>query len=113
MTNEIFNIQNACDELKIGKEIYLRIIGRAIEQTQKDIEALRVAQLNSDIDQIQEIAHRFKGDYANLRIDQLSTIANQLSILVKENYDGVRALVLIEEFAQAFDQVKQFIQGQD
>lgn len=111
--DEVFSIQSACDKLKIRKEIYLRIVRRAIEQTQKDIEDLRVAQLNSDIDKIQEIAHRFKGDYANLRIDQLSIIANQLGVLVKENYDEERALVLIEEFAQAFDQVEKFIQGQD
>ena len=75
MTEDTFNIQTACNELKINKEIYLRIVLRAVEQTTTDIAALGQAHQVDDVTAIQAIAHRLKGDYANLRVERLTALA--------------------------------------
>ena len=113
MPDEIVDIQRACDELKIGKEIYLRIARRALDQTGNDIGSLRLAHQSSDIDQIKAIAHKLKGDYGNLRIDSLSCIARKLDALAKDNYDGESAAALIEEFVMIADQITKFLHEQD
>ena len=102
MEEELFNIQQACGELKIGEDIYLRIVSRAIEQTREDLERLCQAHQQNGIEEIQAIAHRLKGDYANLRINCLSDIANRLNLLSKHGYDHSAAENLINELKSVF-----------
>ena len=109
MAEEQFNIFTASEELKIPKEIYLRIVVKAIEQTEKDLLVLRSAHERNDIETVQAISHRLKGDYANLRVTILSVIAAQLNVLAKGNYDCDQALNLIAEFSKAFEDFKRVI----
>jgi len=110
MAEECFDIARACEELKIDKTIYLRIVFRAIDQTLNDLKQLHQANQDGDIASVQAISHRLKGDYANLRINHLSDIARQLNILAKENYNAQEAAVLIEQFENVFEKMKIVLQ---
>lgn len=106
--DEIFNIFKACEALKINKEIYLRILSKAIDQTKNDIEQLKQAHQSNDISTVQAIAHRLKGDYANLRIEKLSEIAARLNFLARgEKYNSEQAAMFINEFDSVFQGIKE------
>jgi len=105
-----FDVQCACDALKISEAIYLKIVARAIEQTSLDLVALKQAYESSDLQSLQAISHRLKGDYANLRADLLSQIARHLNDLSRGDYRPEQAGVLIHEFEEAFQQFKVFIE---
>jgi len=111
MTETHFNIDEACAELKIGREIYLRIMKRALEQTRGDIEKLHAAHAANDIAVVQSVAHRLKGDYANLRIRTLSAEANTLNLLAKGEYEPQKALELIHAIETVFKELSLFIEG--
>lgn len=106
-----FSVYKACDELKINKEIYLRIVMKAFEQTAADLLKLHTAHAANDIPAIQAIAHRLKGDYANLRMKALSDAAAELNMLAKTEYNATRALELIEQFHVVFEEMKLAIEG--
>lgn len=101
-----FSIETACEELKIKKEIYVRIAARALEQTPADVAELQRAHDAQDIDTVQTISHRLKGDFANLRMKALSAAAGELNAMAKAEYDTVRALELIQGFHGLIDEVK-------
>lgn len=107
---EAFNIQNACAELKIGEDTYLRIMRRAFTQTDNDLEELKKAYQKEDLEGIQAISHRLKGDYANLRVERLAVIAKALSDLLKASYDHQKSGELIEDFSEHYLIVKDFVQ---
>lgn len=104
------DIQYACEALRISEEIYIRIALKAIVQTQNDLNDLKRCCQENDVQNLQAISHRLKGDFANLRIDVLSGIAKQLNDLVKEGYHSEQAEKLVSEFEQAFHQVRACIE---
>ncbi|MEW5894542.1 MAG: Hpt domain-containing protein [Candidatus Omnitrophota bacterium] len=110
---ELINIEGACEQLKISREIYLRILFKAVEQTRQDLDRLQKACEQNDINTIQAIAHRLKGDYANLRIEQLSGIANGLNMLAKHEYDSLQAKILIDQFKVSFEHVASLLSEQN
>ena len=112
MEEFLFDIRKACEELKITKDIYLRITVSAIEQTTNDVARLREAFSANNMDEICVIAHRLKGDYANLRVTVLSEIATQLNVLVKGEYDSQMVYNLIERFSEAFQRYQQQIKSE-
>lgn len=113
MEDAAVDIQRACDELKISKEIYLRIALKAVEQTAEELDDLRQAHLSSDIEKLKAMAHRFKGDYANLRIGVLSESAVKLEESVRNNDDWENSSALIEQFITIFQRVKEFLEAQN
>ena len=113
MSDDIFDLKLACDALNIPKPIYLRILAKAIPQTITDLGDLRAAFQKNDIITVAAIAHRLKGDYANLRIDVLSVLAKQLNELTKKDYTCEKALEIIQEIEKVFFEVKTFFENID
>lgn len=102
-----FDANVNCADLKISKEIYLRILGKAIVQTESDIESLRAALEKRDYDTIQTISHRLKGDYDNLRVTQLAQIARMMNNMMKAGEkDEARLKVLWEDIGACFSELK-------
>ncbi len=93
--------QNA-ESLKIPKDIYLRILGKAVAQTQIDIKDLETALPFSDFEKIQSISHRWKGDYDNMRITALAMVARQLNLEVKAGRDKDKIIAFLTEFKDIF-----------
>ncbi len=97
--------QNA-ETLKIPKHIYLRILGKAVLQTQTDMKDMHAALPFSNYDIIQSISHRWKGDYDNMRITSLSVIAKELNQEVKAGRDKDKIVQLISQFGEVFLQLE-------
>lgn len=94
------DLNAAC--LKIPKDIYLRILSKAVAQTQVDIRDLEAALPVNDMDKVQSISHRWKGDYDNMRVSVLSAIAKKLNEEVKTTRDKDNILALLGEFRAQF-----------
>lgn len=97
--------QNA-QSLKIPKEIYLRILGKAVAQTQADIKDMEAALPVGDFEKIQSISHRLKGDYDNMRITTLSAIVKKLNEEVKAGRDKEKMSGLLAQFKNDFAQLE-------
>jgi len=106
MTDPIFDTTRASAELKIKPEIYVRILNNALKQTDGDLENLKQAHAQNNVDQVQAISHRLKGDYANLRIQPLSEVAARLNVLAKGEYQPDQGARLIQEFADIYNRIK-------
>ncbi len=93
--------------LHIPPEIYLKILNKAIGQTQKDLADLESALPVGNFDVIQSISHRLKGDYDNLRITLVSDVARELNQVVKEKQDKDQLMALIARLQSNFAVLKQ------
>ncbi len=91
-------------ELSITKEIYLRILKKAIAQASEDVETLQTAIHDNNAEQAQTISHRFKGDFANLRIDEISGPAKMINDIAKT---GCINDVVKESFQKIQDTIEQ------
>ncbi len=100
--NMILTVEQNAESLKIPKDIYLRILNRAVEQTQKDITDIEAALPFSDFDKIQSISHRWKGDYDNMRIASLAMVARTLNQEVKTNRDKEKIVGFLTQFKNMF-----------
>ena len=98
----ILNPQQNADSLKIPKDIYLRILGKAVSQTQVDIKDMETALPIADFDKIQSISHRWKGDYDNMRITTLSMVARALNQEVKASRDKEKIIAFLTQFKNMF-----------
>jgi HPt (histidine-containing phosphotransfer) domain-containing protein len=97
--------------LKIPKEAYIRILGKAVAQTQEDIHQLEAALPVGDFEKIQAIAHRLKGDYDNMRIPALSLIARQMNELAKTTRDKSAINDLLTKFKDLFLKLQKSLEG--
>src|SRR3990167_7988320 len=84
--------------LHISEEIYVRILGKAVDQTTRDVTELETAIPIDDFEKIRAIAHRLKGDYDNMRISPLSSIAKEINEIAKTSKDKERMLRLLVDF---------------
>lgn len=98
----ILTAQQNAESLKIPKDIYLRILTKAVEQTQKDIKAIEEALPFSDFEKIQSISHRWKGDYDNMRITSLAMVARTLNQEVKVSRDKEKIIAFLTQFKNMF-----------
>ncbi len=96
--------------LKISKEIYLRILDKALGQTQKDILDLEAALPIADFSKVESIAHRWKGDYDNMRLTVLSSIARKINEIAKTTQDKEKLTQLISEFKIYYQQLQKFME---
>ena len=106
----IFNLEKNSQELKITIDIYRKILSSAIEQTQYDISDIENALADAKFEKIAEISHRIKGDYGNMRIEQLSSLARKMQQVSKEDKDKEQLLMLTNEFKNFFSQLKTILQ---
>ncbi len=97
----------ACQELKIPKNIYLKILGRAIEQSGTDLNGLVEAFQTNAVERVQALSHKIKGDYGNLRVKPISETAKQLNDLARDAYDTTKAEPLVETLQQQFQTLKE------
>ena len=104
------NFEENSAALKISKDIYLRILAKAIEQTEKDLPELEGWLAEGQFDKVQTLSHRLKGDFGNLRIMLLSDVAKQLNELSKTTKDKTQAGQLFNAFKDSFQQLKQLYQ---
>ena len=107
----VIDIEQNAASLKIPKEIYVRILLKAIEQTQGDVAQCENAVCTGDFDVVQSIAHRLKGDYANMRIETLSGIARQMNEIAKTDKDKEKLTALLQQFKNIFVQVQEHVHG--
>jgi len=102
----ILNPQENSDSLKIPKDIYLRILGKAVSQTQTDIKDFETALPVADFDKIQSISHRWKGDYDNMRVTTLAMIAREMNLEVKNGRDKEKIAQSLVKFKNIFVQLE-------
>ncbi len=98
--------QANAESLKIPKDIYLRILSKAVAQTQIDIKQVEEALPFSDLEKIQSISHRWKGDYDNMRITTLAMIARALNQEVKTSRDKEKIFAFLKQFKDVFFQIE-------
>jgi hypothetical protein len=102
------NLDEISKSLSISREIYLRILSKAINQTLGDFAAMERAWEISDINTIQSISHRWKGDFSNLRLTEIALIAKEMNDLAKANENTERMKMLYLSFKNLFEQLKIF-----
>ncbi len=91
------DVSHACAQLKIPQEIYLRILVRAVEHTAVDLSELEQAVVHDNIATVQAVSHRLKGDFANLRVDDISATAKALNDSSKGGtYNKIQAGELVQ-----------------
>ena len=105
----IIDIAQNSASLHISEDIYVRILGKAVDQTKRDITELETAIPIDDFDRIRAIAHRLKGDYDNMRITALSSLAKEINEVAKTSKDREQLLRLLLEFNGLFEQLKKKI----
>ena len=103
----VIDIAQNSASLHISEDIYVRILGKAVEQTQRDITDLETAIPIDDFEKIRAIAHRLKGDYDNMRITALSSLAKEINEVAKTSKDREQLLRLVTEFSGLFEQLKE------
>ena len=105
----MINIEQNSASLKLNKEIYLKILAKATGQTQQDIRDIETALPSNDFDKVQAISHRWKGDYDNMRITALSSLAKQLNEISRTTKDKEKLARLFGEFKNCFQQLQQLV----
>ncbi|HPB67749.1 MAG TPA: Hpt domain-containing protein [Candidatus Omnitrophota bacterium] len=106
------NVDKNCEQLKIGRDIYLRILNKAVIQTTTDIAALEKALNGEDWDTVQTLSHRLKGDYDNMRITDLSSVARTMNVMVKSgNINQAELSGLFTVLSGFFEELKQFCEN--
>jgi hypothetical protein len=100
------NFDEISKSLGISREIYLRILNKAINQTSGDFHAMDKAWEIDDINTIQSISHRWKGDFSNLRLTDIALNAKEMNDLAKigENMEGIK--LLYGRFKGLFEQLR-------
>ncbi|OGX05858.1 MAG: hypothetical protein A2Z88_01155 [Omnitrophica WOR_2 bacterium GWA2_47_8] len=101
------NIEENSASLHISPEIYKRVLQKAVLQTAQDIKALEEALPVGDFEKVKAISHKFKGDYDNLRLKDMSSVAKEMSDCAKTSQDKEKIAHLLETFSAYFDQLKE------
>jgi HPt (histidine-containing phosphotransfer) domain-containing protein len=102
----ILNIDENSAAIKISRQIYVRILGKAIEQSEKDLQELEQAFSKDQFEIVQTISHRLKGDYGNLRIAAFSEIARQINEVSKTTKDRNQTGQLVNALKEQFEELK-------
>lgn len=86
-----------CQELNIPKAVYMRILQKAIAQSSQDMTELENAGASHDIEKVKAISHRMKGDFGNLRMDEIALVSRQINELAKQGQISDQILTLIRK----------------
>lgn len=98
--------------LKISQDIYLRILRKAVEQTHRDLAQFEGALQADDFETLKSISHRLKGDYDNLRITDLSSLARAINDSAKSGGDKEKIAGWFEEFRKRFRELESLVPKQ-
>ncbi|MCK5580022.1 MAG: hypothetical protein KAJ18_01970 [Candidatus Omnitrophica bacterium] len=100
--HKAFDFEKNSAELSISTDIYIKILSKAVGQTVGDLEFLDDALAQDDFVNAQNITHRLKGDYANMRIMSLSNSAKQMNDNIRSTPDKEIILSWLMKFKAAF-----------
>ncbi len=89
-------------ELSIPVDVYKSILISSFTQCDTDLIALEKGIEQQNHEDIQAIAHRIKGVYANLRIDHVSKIAASIDELSKAESDIAEISKLCPQLKSAY-----------
>lgn len=92
MTNkeEVLDLlKSNAKQMQIDYPIYIEILKSALNQSEQDMQDLTAAVEKKDVEAIQFISHRIKGNYRNLHIDVIGNQATALNDLAKGGDMGV------------------------
>ncbi|MCA9407136.1 MAG: Hpt domain-containing protein [Candidatus Omnitrophica bacterium] len=81
--NEIF--EKNSQEMGLGVDVYIRILKTSIPQIKEDLIKLPSAIENEDFTSIAAIAHRIKGTYRNLLLNDIADLAQKIDEAAKSN----------------------------
>lgn len=95
MTDELFKktayaqtIENSLKEngglLGIAEDVYLRILRTSMPQFREDLATIDAALKEGSCANIQPAAHRLKGAFGNLRLEELRLAAETIDLLARE-----------------------------
>lgn len=102
-------ISQNSSSLSITPEIYLRILQKAVQQTAHDIREMETALPVDDFAKVKAVAHKMKGDYDNLRITDMASIAHEIDAIAKSTQDKEKIALLLNDFMMYFEQLRVFI----
>lgn len=77
-------IKENSEILHIPEDTYKKILLTSLDQTESDVKNMEEALREKDYPEIQSLAHRVKGVYANLRLTDISEAAAQMERAAKE-----------------------------
>ena len=103
------DVERNSNILKISKELYLKILGKAITQTEQDLHNVEAALPLDQFATIEAVTHRWKGDFDNLRVTALSDLAKQMNQLARLNQDKEKIVELLNQFREYFVDLSQFV----
>jgi len=104
-----FDIKAISGKLHIPPEVYERIIRNSLVTTQKDLDDLKAAMAEDNYKEMQAIAHRLKGIYSNLRVEELHAAAEQMEAAAKTGKKKNDFIRFFEEFGAHFAELKDFL----
>ena len=98
-----------CEEMGLGKDVYLTLITSALKDMDHDLEELREAIDKNELGAVQQIAHRFKGTSSNLRLDGICPYAAQLNDLSRNKADVQKYPALLASIEKGVRELQEFL----
>ncbi|MBF0491070.1 MAG: Hpt domain-containing protein [Candidatus Omnitrophica bacterium] len=92
-------LQTNSKDLHCPLEVYIKIIHTALEEGFEDMLSLEKNIADNNCIQIEDVSHKIKGVFANLRLSMVSSPATQINNLAKHQGS-------IEEMRKFFSQTK-------
>ena len=96
--------------LHIPADTYKHILTTSLAPSLQDLNDLRQAVERQDYDAMQNISHRLKGVYANLRIDELALLAKTINQKARDAGPMQDLTKHFEDFKKSFTILKDAVQ---
>jgi HPt (histidine-containing phosphotransfer) domain-containing protein len=100
------NINQISGQLHIPPEVYRRILEKSLTTTAEDIVLLQKVVSEGNYDQVRFVAHRLKGIYSNLHIEELRQAAEALQTAAKSDPQAEEIGRLFQVFCEGFEELK-------
>ena len=96
-------------ELQIGRDVYIRIVTKAIPQTEQDLADLEASLSAGDYIRIAAIAHRLKGTFDNMRITAIAMLARRMNDSAKTSSGSDDIALLLNQCKGYFEKLKALV----
>ena len=90
------------NEMGLGKEVYLKLLVTAMTDLQKDVDLLRAAIAEGNLERVQQISHRIKGTSSNFRLTDIMVPAAELNDRSKKGTDPSSYPALMASIESAY-----------
>lgn len=107
------NFSENSASLAIPINTYMRILKMAVDKIDEDVPDMKSAIHNGSRDKAQELSHRWKGDLANLRLDDLSKAAGILNNAVRQPAPMPEQQHCFDVFEQSFVELKRMLREKE